>query len=112
MKRLFPAIIFNLVFLFCRAEDYKYPYSATQDRDPFLPLVNERGQILIAEEKEMSDILLEGIIYSPQDSTAIINSEPFKEGDIFGDYKIIKIEPSKVLLRKDGEEFILKWEEK
>lgn len=95
-------------------QEYEYPYSHGKDRDPLNPLINERSEILITEEKgskEIDDFLLQGVIYSLQGSTAIIDNELFKEGDVLGDYKIMKIESRRVILEKAGEKLILKWEE-
>jgi hypothetical protein len=92
------------------AQEFKYPYSSLKDRDPMRPLVNERGEVLIKEKKELGDSLLQGIIYSQEGSVAIINNEMYKESGIFQGYKIKKIEKNTVILERDGREFTLKWE--
>lgn len=96
------------------ADDFKYPFNPLIDRDPLSPLVNERGEIIIKEKiksVEIDNVILQGIIYSQEESIAIINNEMFQEGDSIGDYKIKKITSNGVFLDKNGEEYFLKWEE-
>jgi len=93
-------------------QSYKYPYSSFKERDPFKPLVNENGQILIKERRHLGDFLLQGIIYSPGGSQVVINNEVYKEGDNVEGYKIKRIDAYRVIFEKNGEEFILKWEGK
>ena len=100
---------FGTIVFFAPAKDYKYPYSALKERDPFRPLVNERGDILIREKKGIGDFALQGIMYSPRGSQVIINNEVFQEGDTVAGYKIKKIDAYKVIFEKNGEEFVLKW---
>ena len=91
------------------AKSYKYPYSAFKDRDPFRPLVNERGEILIRVKRKLGNFLLQGILYAPRGSKVIINNEIFKQGDVVAGYKIKKIDAYKVTLEKGKRKFILKW---
>ena len=93
-------------------QSYKYPYSSFRERDPFKPLVDENGQILIKERRHLGDFLLQGIIYSPGGSQVVINNEVYKEGDNVEGYKVKKINAYGVIFEKNGEEFILKWEGK
>lgn len=103
----FVCILFSInVF----GQEYEYPYSSFKEHDPLKPLVNERGEILIKDKKEMGDFLLQGIISSSDGSQAVINNDVFKEGDIFEGYTIKKIDAYKVIFEKEGEEFILNWE--
>ena len=75
------------------------------------PLIDKEGNILIKEKKEGSSFVLQGIIYSPQGSVAIINNELLHEGDtLMGQFKVKKIESKGVVLEKEGKEYFLKWE--
>jgi len=111
VKILICLFLFSIVASLAQAKDYKYPYSSFKERDPFKPLVNKRGNILIREKKGIGDFLLQGIMYSPKGSQVIINNEVFKEGDIVEGYKIKRIDVYKVIFEKKGEEFVLKWGE-
>jgi len=109
--RYFLVIGFVWLFSFsCLAQGFEYPYNSKKDRDPMNPLINERGQILILEKKESSDFLLQGIMYSEDGSKAVINNEIYSEGEVVDGHIIKKIGEYKVLLEKEGKEFILKWE--
>jgi len=93
------------------AQEFKYPYNPLTERDPLRPLIDEEGNILIKEKKEGSSFVLQGIIYSPQGSVAIINNELLHEGDaLMGQFKVKKIESNGVVLEKEGKEYFLKWE--
>ena len=109
--RIFILSTVAIVFIFSvRAEDIEYPYSPFTDRDPLYPLVNERGEVLVREKREVGDIIIQGIIYSEQDSSVIINNEIFRQGDIYEAYTIKKIEPDGIIFEKDGNEYSLRWE--
>ena len=102
-------VLFSVVTFSTQAKGYEYPYSSFKERDPFKPLINKRGDILIREKKGIGDFVLQGIMCSPKESQVIINNEVFKEGDIVEGYRIKKIDVYKVIFEKKGEEFILKW---
>ena len=89
---------------------YQYPYGMVTDRDPMYPLINERGEILIKKEKGIGDILLQGIVFSGDESYVIINREFLRTGDQFEGYRIMDIEQFGIYLEKDGEVHYLKWE--
>lgn len=107
---LFITCLLVSVYFALEAQEFKYPHSSLKDRDPLRPLVNERGEIMIAQKKELGDSLLQGIIYSQEGSVAIINNEMYKEGSFLQEYEIKNISNNTVILEKDGREFILKWE--
>jgi type II secretory pathway component PulC len=108
---------FSLIFLLscvsiCLAQEgYQYPYSALKERDPFRPLISDNGDILIREKREQGNFLIQGIIYSGQESTVVINNEIYTAGDIIDGYTIKKIEPYEVIFDKDGIESVVQWEE-
>ena len=110
MPVLIPAVIFIVLAFSAGAEEAKYPYSPFTDRDPLYPLVNERGDILVKEKREVGDIIIQGIIYSGDNSSVIINNEIFYQGDVYEEYTIKKIEPGGIIFEKDGGEYFLKWE--
>ena len=93
-----------------RADDFKYP-CAPGERDPFTALVNDRGDVVIHEETGISDIVLQGIMFSPDSSTVVINNDIYREGDYIGKHKIKKIEQNGVIIESGGKEYFIKWEE-
>ena len=101
--------LFCAVVPFAQAKGYKYPYSPFKERDPFKPLVDSRGKILIRKNKGISDLVLQGIMYSSKGSEAVINNKVFEEGDTVEGYKIKKIDAYKVVFERNGKEFVLKW---
>ncbi|HIE35804.1 MAG TPA: hypothetical protein EYP89_01010 [Candidatus Omnitrophica bacterium] len=104
-------LIFILIFsFFVKAQDYNYPFDESS-RDPFTPLISKSGQILIPRKIEAKNLVLNGIIYSPQNSIVVINGEILKEKDKVGEYTIFKIEEKKVILKKKDKKIILKLEE-
>jgi hypothetical protein len=91
-------------------ENSDYPFTNEQ-RDPFSPLITKTGQLLVRKTIGPAGLVLKGIIYSKNGSVAIIGDEVFKENDIIGDYRVMKISGKKVILKKDKEIIILKLEE-
>jgi len=85
-------------------------YSQNQ-RDPMRPLVSINGQILIAVDDRPSDLILQGILYSPDSASAVISGEILKENDKIGDYMVEKISEKQVILVKGNEKIVLKLEE-
>jgi hypothetical protein len=84
-----------------------FTYNAQEKRDPFIPLVSAEGLILepLISKKKAGEVYVEGIIYDPRGgSYAVVNGEIVKSGDAAGDYRIIKIEPQKIILSKDGKD--------
>ncbi len=53
---------------------------------------------------------LKAVIYNPNSKKAYINNELYTEGDLLDGYKIKLIDPDKVILTKDGKDFVLKIE--
>jgi len=91
-------------------ENNNYPFTSEQ-RDPFSPLITKTGQLLVRKTIGPAGLVLKGIIYSKNGSVAIIGDEVFKENDIIGDYRVMKISSVKVILKKDKEIIVLKLEE-
>ncbi|MCK4917488.1 MAG: hypothetical protein KAJ79_03830 [Candidatus Omnitrophica bacterium] len=92
------------------SKELVYSYT-NQDRDPFTPLINKYGLILIYQEVDVKGLSLKGIIYENGQSLAIINDEVLRIGDKIGLYKIIKIGEKEVVLKKGKEVSTLKLEE-
>lgn len=99
----------------CLAADFAYESKGR--RDPFIPLVTPDGRLLKldAPADEKTVLAVEGIIYDKEGlSYAMVGGFVLKVGDNLGDYRVLKIEPEKVVFIKDGmiEEVYLKKEEK
>lgn len=93
-----------------RESSFVYPYSPFKDRDIFRPLVNDRGEILLKEKRGVGDFLLQGIVGSGDEITAIINNALYKTGDTFEGYAIMAINATSVIIHKEGQEFVITWE--
>lgn len=104
---LLPAIMLIPLTL-CGQNNYPYTIS---ERDPMSPLINEQGEILLkTETHEELTIVLQGIMFSQNESTVIINDEIYRQGDYVGKNFIKKIEPNGVLVENEDKEYFLKWE--
>jgi len=96
----------------CFAQETSFVYGDHNRRDPFWPLLSPSGAILSYDNNlDFSDVVLEGIIYDPKgDRFAIINSKVVKMSDNVGGFLVVLIEKDRVVLSKDGQEFILRSE--
>ena len=97
------------VYFIGLTQEYEYPYDSFKDRDILRPLINERGQIIIKEKKEVGNFILQGIMSSTEGNKIVMNNEIFGVGDVIDGYVIKEIGTHKVVLEKEGEEHILKW---
>ncbi len=79
-------------------------------RDPFMPLIDSYGRVLIAREIDVEGMSLEGIIYSEENPAAVINGEIIRENETIGDYLVLKIEETRVILSKEGKSYTLNME--
>jgi hypothetical protein len=87
--------------------DEKPAYDAKGKRDPFVPLMSEKG-IYASDAYGISgikDIRLEGIVWDEtKGSAAIINGEIVREGQKIGAAEILRIEKDAVIFSIDGED--------
>lgn len=92
------------------AQEKALTYGDHGRRDPFWPLISSSGAVLAYDDNlDFSDIILEGIIYDPLgEQIALINSKMVKTSDTIGGFLVVSIEQDRVVLRKDGQEFILR----
>lgn len=82
-----------------------------EERDIFSPLISENGRLMLAEAVQTNALTLQGIVYSEKGNQAIISNELVKEGEILGEYTILKVEKEHVILKKNDKEVILRMEE-
>lgn len=85
-----------------------FVYDAQDRRDPFVALVSHDGRILepLKPKQSSGGLEIEGIIYDPKGASyVVINSEIYKAGDTYGEYRILKIQPRKIVFLKSGQEF-------
>jgi len=91
------------------ADNFKdFTYDSKGRRDPFVPLINAKAKH--DSEKEKADtgaFQMEGIIYDPGGSLAIINGKVLREGDVLNGYKVAQIQKSCVNMSREGETFTL-----
>ncbi|MCM8791775.1 MAG: hypothetical protein NC826_01280 [Candidatus Omnitrophica bacterium] len=80
-------------------------------RDPFISLVTEDGRLINFKDNKENQLELEGILYDHYGrAAAIVNSEIVRIGDWIGEHQVYKIERDRVILLKEGKEYILKLE--
>lgn len=77
-------------------------YDAHGHRDPFTPLVSmtSRSASGLVGVDAADELKVEGIVFDPEGSIAIVNGSVMKEGDELGNVKLIQI-------RKDGALFTI-----
>ncbi|MCF7870676.1 MAG: general secretion pathway protein GspB [Candidatus Omnitrophica bacterium] len=109
IKRSLYCAVFCLLSSLSFADDKGYFYS-NKERNPFYPLVDSYGKILIPKKINIANISLEGIIYSKKNPVVAINGEILEEGERIGEYTIVKIEEKKVILKKGNKKYSLKLE--
>jgi len=115
MKRIFLIVLFMVLIgkaSFSIAEDNDFIYNYEGLRDPFFVLVDGSGRIIdFGPKGGLSEIYLEGIIYDKNGiSVAVVNGEIIKEHDVVASYIVKKINPSSLILIKDGQEIEVKLE--
>jgi hypothetical protein len=110
MKKLFLFILFfsNLASV-ALGENFIYPFG-NADRDPFYPLLTDKGIILIKKATDITALVLQGIMFSNTDASVIIKNEIYHEGDFVDKYKIIKITTSGITITDNTQEYFIKWE--
>ncbi len=99
----FCALYFTLcVFSFAQDE---FKYDAKDKRNPFIPLVTPEGRLLkLDKEEAQGSLVIEGIVYDKAGrSYTIVNGLVVGIGDDIGEYRVWKIEQSKVIFIKDGQ---------
>lgn len=121
MRKLTAFIFLMVFFNTAMAEDFKYPYKQSDEREPFTSLLTDKGEstLMVKQEKEKEvvkpveeAIVLQGIIFSADGATVIINNEMYHEGDSFGKYTIKQIAPDGIIAASDGQEHFIKWGER
>jgi len=92
------------------AENYNYPFSSA-DRDPFVSLLNDKGELAIKKpaQESVADITLQGIMFFGNEGTVIINNDMYHTGDTIGKYKIIKIETNGITVTDNNQEHFIPW---
>ena len=103
---VFPFLLFGFCFLvFSYAQD-EFVYDSKSKRNPFIPLVTPDGRLmkLDKEEEKKGDLIVEGIIYDKNGrSFAIVNTSVVGIGDFVGEYRVLKIEQTKVIFIKEDQ---------
>ena len=103
------SILSLMIFLIatCLFAEEVYEYEAQNRRDPFVPLVSERGAYASDAYgiSGIADIRLEGIVWDDtKASIAIVNGEIVEEGQEIGSVKVLKIEKDAVVFEVEREE--------
>ncbi len=107
---LFGWIFSSISILSAETNGGRFIYEDKDQRDPFVPIVAKSGRVLsnINVKRSVKTVSLEGIIFaSDGESLALINGEPCRLGDKVEGFKVKEIQPERVTLEADGEEFVL-----
>ena len=91
-----------------------FVYDASGNRDPFVPLVTESGELIVTYGviNSIKDVILEGILYDDKgESVVIMNGLVLKENDRVGKIKIKSIMYDRVVLLFEEEEHTFKLKE-
>lgn len=91
-------------------EQERFVYDDAGKRDPFWPLVEAGGNIRTYDSEFLiSDLTLEGIMYSPDNKgAAIINGRVVKADDVIGQYRVVRVDEDSVTLLKGDERYELR----
>jgi hypothetical protein len=86
-----------------------------QERDPFIPLITEQGDlrqsfIKPSEEINLPAITVYGISKVGANFYALIDGELVKEGDTIKGIKIVKITSDRIEVKYKNKSFQIKWE--
>ncbi len=102
-------IIICGIILPLRAEEV-FVYDDHGKRDPFAPLVNPNGAVVVYDtDLSLADLNLEGIVADTGgNNIAIINGKIVKVSDKVGPYVVVSIAVDHVKLSKEEEYFTLK----
>lgn len=87
-----------------------FKYDPKNKRDPFAPLIDKEGNSLPEYRPATTAVTLnlEGIVWSDKgESYAIISGVVLRVGEMIGDYTVKKIERSRVILTRAGEDSII-----
>ncbi|NQT96070.1 MAG: hypothetical protein HQ572_06420 [Candidatus Omnitrophica bacterium] len=91
-----------------------FVYESGGRRDPFVPLVNKEGKLMVTYGviSSINDVVLEGILYDDKgQSVAIMNDLVLKENDQVGSIIVKKIERDRVILIYNDKEYTIKLKE-
>ncbi len=98
----------GLNFPMARAEDLGYDNPKL--RDPFEPLTGN-AKISSVEDVSIEELFVEGIGRDENaDPFAVLNGEPYRQGESFGGWFIQNIRANGVLVSKDDETYFLDFE--
>jgi len=94
------------------ANSEDFVYDDKGKRDPFLPLVSPSGTLIYYEADYLiSDLSLEGII-AGEENFAMINGKILGKGDAVGNFTVRDVRENSVILKKGGQNFVLKLKKK
>jgi len=107
------AFILNLLIIYgvILAQNQELNYN---NRDPFVPLLDEKNNISRDFKKSSAQIVLpkvslQGITKLGDTLYVMIDGELLKEGQTIKEMVIVKVEPDKVMVRYGENNFELKW---
>ena len=109
MKKAIFLLLLSGSLSFAQSEE-AFIYDDKGGRDPFFPLVDERGKYLSVSNLGYSfdNLNLSGILWDAKgESSALINNEVLSVGDSVDGFQITEISQKSVTLGKDGREYTI-----
>lgn len=102
--------IAGIMFLtFKDGESQGYQYESHGKRDPFAPLIGQgrsAATVGLEDVASIAELKLEGIATGAKGkTTAILNGELMKEGDLRGIVKVLRINKNSVIVLMGGKEY-------
>lgn len=99
-------VTFGMILCASAVAQEEVAYDSNNKRDPFVPLVTGIGSQAsgLYGIEQIDEIALEGVVYDPRGSVAVVNGLVLQEGDEMGNVKVIKIESDGVLFSLNGTE--------
>jgi type II secretory pathway component PulC len=107
------AVILTFIFVSVISVSFSeavFKYDAKDKRDPLTPLIDKEGNLLPEYRPASTAVTLhlEGIVWSGEgDSYAIISGTVLRAGETIGDHMVKKIERSRVILNRAGEDSVI-----
>ena len=102
-KRSWP-VVFIVLSGISRAAWCAVEYSSEGSRDPFFENADSAPASLMPMTEAAGPLVLDGILWSPESSTARVNGQKVKAGDHIGNVEIVKVDKKGLRLRRDGKE--------
>lgn len=102
-------ILFTSIHITVVRAEEEFVYDSKGKRDPFVPLIGEAYVLSDAEDLELSELILEGVIFDPASTSfVLINGKTLEEGHVIGGFVIVRIFEDGVVVEKADSQHTLR----